>query len=95
MIALYGDGTKSKRDVEEASTISGSTWLIVYNMWRARTNVTQTNKRLYQEAGTDLETVLAKLKSLDEKVTALENELDKNQVPYTPGRYKIPDWKMD
>ncbi|MFT7157024.1 MAG: photosystem II stability/assembly factor-like uncharacterized protein [Parvicella sp.] len=94
-INLWGDETLSSRDVEEANSISGASGTIIWTMWEARANVTETNKRLYQEAGTALESVVKALASVDTKIKTIEKTFDEMDLPYTPGRFKVPDWKMD
>lgn len=94
-ISLYGDRTKSSRDVETVNTITENVGVIIWNMWRARTSVTATNRQLYQDAGIGLEEVLVKIKTVDSKLKAIETKLDALGTPFTPGRFAIPDWKMD
>jgi chromosome segregation ATPase len=92
---LYGDATLTSREFEAPNSISENVGTIVWNMWNARTDVTQTNRDLYQDAGTRLEKVLVQMKDVDSKIKVIENQLDQLKTPYTPGRFDIPDWKME
>jgi hypothetical protein len=35
------------------------------------------------------------LASVDTKIKTIEKTFDEMDLPYTPGRFKVPDWKMD
>ncbi|MBM78768.1 MAG: glycosyl hydrolase [Crocinitomicaceae bacterium] len=94
-IQLYGDPSLSKRDIEQKESISSRVGIIIWNMWRSRSNPTETNKILYNSAGEDFTLLVPEINKFDKGVKDLENYLEDNQVPYTPGRSLIIDWKMD
>ncbi|CAG5083302.1 WD40/YVTN/BNR-like repeat-containing protein [Parvicella tangerina] len=94
-VKFYGNEVLSKHEFETPNTIYGNVGLIIWNMWRVRTSVTTTNKELYAETGQALETLLVSLEKIDNEVKAVEEKMDNFGVPYTPGRYNIPNWKMD
>ena len=94
-IQLYGDPSLSKRDVEQPESISSRVGIVIWNMWRSRSNPTETNKMLYNSAGEDFTLLVPEFKKFDKAVKDLENYLEDNQVPYTPGRSLIIDWKME
>ncbi len=94
-IRLNGDPSLSKRDIEQGNSISDQIELSVYFMWYNRSNPTATCRRLYQEAGTAFEPLLAEMKAALAEVEKLEAKLDELKAPYTPGRIPLPDWKMD
>jgi photosystem II stability/assembly factor-like uncharacterized protein len=94
-ILFYGNGTLAKYEFETPNTIYGNVGLIIWNMWRVRTSVTTTNKSLYQETGVELEKLLVALNKVDEAVAEIEEKMDNFGVPYTPGRFDIPNWKMN
>ena len=94
-IQLYGDPSLSKRDVEQPESISSRVGIVIWNMWRSRSNPTETNKILYNSAGEDFTLLVPEFKKFDKAVKDLENYLEDNQVPYTPGRSLIIDWKME
>ncbi|MBG16088.1 MAG: glycosyl hydrolase [Crocinitomicaceae bacterium] len=94
-ISLYGDPSLSKRDIEQNESIYGSVGLIIWNMWRSRSAPTQTNKVLYDSAGDSYTSLIVELADLQKQVEDLENYLDENNVPYTPGRGIINNWKKE
>lgn len=94
-IKFYGNSVLSKHEFEVPNAIYENVGIIIWNMWRARTSVTSTNRTLYEETGSALESLLVDLKKLDEQVKGIEEKMDKFGVPYTPGRYNIPNWKMN
>ena len=94
-IDLYGDNSLSKRDVEENESIIDRLSIIIWNMWRSRSSPTQTNKQLYETAGDSFVSVLKNLRNLQNQILDIEKYLESKQVPYTPGRDIIMDWKKD
>ncbi len=94
-IELYGDASLSKRDIEQKESISSRVGIIIWNMWRSRSNPTETNKILYNSAGSDFTRLVPEFEKFNNGVKDLEKYLEKNLVPYTPGRSLIIDWKME
>ncbi len=50
---------------------------------------------LYKTAGEAFADIVVKLKDLQSSIIELEQYLEDNKVPYTPGRDIIIDWKME
>ena len=94
-VSLYGDPSLSSRDMEQNEAVAGSVGIIIWNMWRSRSNPTGTNKMLYKTAGEAFADIVVKLKDLQSSIIELEQYLEDNKVPYTPGRDIIIDWKME
>ena len=94
-ISLYGDPSLSKRDIEQNESISGSVGLIIWNMWRSRSAPTQTNQTLYDSAGDSYAALIVEMSDLQKQVEDMERYLDENEVPYTPGRGIINNWKKE
>lgn len=94
-IDLYGDPSLSKRDIEQNESIGGSVGLIIWNMWRSRSAPTTTNKSLYESAGDSYTKLVISLAALEKEVVSLESYLDENDVPYTPNRSIINNWKKE
>jgi len=94
-IALYGDPSLSNRDIEQNESIGGSVGLIIWNMWRSRSNPTTTNKKLYNSASDAYSKLIISLSNLEQDVVGLESYLDENDVPYTPNRNIINNWKEE
>ena len=94
-IELYGDQSLSKREIEQKESISSRVGVIIWNMWRSRSNITETNKMLYNSAGSDFTALVPKFLKYSAGVEGLEKYLEDNEVPFTPGRSLIIDWKME
>ena len=94
-IILYGDASLSRRDIEQKESVASKVGIIIWNMWRSRSNSTITNKKLYQIASNDFEELTIKVQDLDNSLKEIEKYLEKNEVPFTPGRGLILNWKRD
>lgn len=92
---FYGNSYLSKHEFEVPNAIFENVGIIIWNMWRARTDVSDLNQSLYDETGAALETLLVDISKIESQVKAIETEMDKFGVPYTPGRFNIPSWKMN
>jgi chaperonin cofactor prefoldin len=94
-ILLYGDPSLSSRDIEQKESIASKVGIIIWNMWRSRSNPTMTNEKLYQIASTDFEKLITEIQNLDNSIKEIETYLEKNEVPFTPGRGLILNWKKE
>ena len=94
-IKLYGDPSLSNRDIEQKDAISSRVGIIIWNMWRNRSNPTTTNKMLYESASDMFEEVVKELQKLDENIKVIESYLEENEVPFTPGRGLIMNWNKE
>ena len=92
---LYGDQSLSSRDIEQKEAISSKVGIIIWNMWRNRSNPTVTNKKLYESASNNFEKLIIDLQSLDNSIKEIEKYLESKQVPFTPGRGLILNWKKE
>jgi photosystem II stability/assembly factor-like uncharacterized protein len=94
-IMLYGDQSLSSRDIEQKEAISSKVGIIIWNMWRNRSNPTVTNKKLYESASNNFENLIIDMQSLDNSIKEIEKYLESKQVPFTPGRGLILNWKKE
>lgn len=94
-ILLYGDPSLSSRDIEQKESIASKVGIIIWNMWRSRSNPTMTNEKLYQIASSDFEKLITEIQNLDNSIKEIETYLEKNEVPFTPGRGLILNWKKE
>ena len=94
-IGLYGDPSLSKRDIEQNEAISSKVGIVIWNMWRNRSNPTSTNKMLYESASNKFESLIGQLNDLDENILEIEKYLEEKEVPFTPGRGLIMKWKKE
>ena len=54
-----------------------------------------TNEKLYQIASSDFEKLITEIQNLDNSIKEIETYLEKNEVPFTPGRGLILNWKKE
>lgn len=94
-IKLYGDPSLSNRDIEQKDPIASKVGIIIWNMWRNRSNPTGTNQMLYETASNHFQEVIYQLQELDNEIKIIEDYLEQNEVPYTPGRGLIINWRRD
>ena len=94
-IQLYGDPSLSKRDIEQKESIASKVGIIIWNMWRSRSSPSSTNKMLYESASLDFEKVIEQMQLLDNSLKEIEKYLETKEVPFTPGRGLILNWKRE
>jgi photosystem II stability/assembly factor-like uncharacterized protein len=85
-VKLNGDASLSKREFETSPSISGRINAIEESIWSSSSAPTQTALQSYEVANNQLRSVVDKLKSIDSDVKKLEDLLDQNHGPFTPGR---------
>ena len=85
----------SKRDIEQKESISSKVGIIIWNMWRNRSNPTITNKNLYESASNSFEKLIVEIQNLDSSIKEIEKYLESREVPFTPGRCLILNWKNE
>ena len=81
--------------IEQKESISSKVGIIIWNMWRSRSNPTETNKLLYKTASIDFKSLIDDIKLLGNNIKTIESYLEENKVPYTPGRGLILDWEKE
>ena len=94
-ITMYGDPSLSKRDLEQNESIASKVGIAIWNMWRNRSEPTETNKMLYENASSEFEKVISQMTKLDAEINGLEKYLEENEVPFTPGRGLIMKWNKE
>ncbi|MGB3800205.1 MAG: glycosyl hydrolase, partial [Lewinella sp.] len=92
-MALYGDRTRGSLEMETAPSVAGRIGSIEYGMWNVTSDPTETFKESYQVAAEQFAPLLDELKTIDTDVRALEQTLETQGAPYTPGRW--PDWSRE
>jgi photosystem II stability/assembly factor-like uncharacterized protein len=91
-IKLNGNQTITKRAGNQPLDISSRIGYIVFTTWWTSSTPTKTNEQSYAIASTGLTEVINELKVIKEgELSAIENELDRLNAPWTPGRF--PNWK--
>jgi hypothetical protein len=88
---LFGDNTKASREFEVLPSItdhvSGAEGLVTSTTNKVGKNYLDS----YGLAAKQFTDVLARMKKVNASILLLENELELNHAPYTPGRW--PEWK--
>ncbi|MEP7236344.1 MAG: hypothetical protein ABI685_00700 [Ferruginibacter sp.] len=88
---LNGDGTLARREFESSPSINGRIGSITGGLWGTTAAPTTTFINSYNTAARQFTPVYNELKSIGNEIRNLENLLDNNKAPYTPGR--LPDWQ--
>ncbi|HRN27459.1 MAG TPA: glycosyl hydrolase [Ignavibacteriaceae bacterium] len=89
---LVDDEVISSRNEPVYPSISARVGEVVGGMWSTTSAPTESYKQNYQIASEEFKPILERLKRLVEvDLKNLENEMDKLNSPWTPGR--VPDWK--
>ena len=94
-ISMYGDPSLSRRDLEQNESIASKVGIVIWNMWRNRSEPTQTNNMLYDNASSEFEKVISQMTKLDAEIKGLEKYLEEKEVPFTPGRGLIMKWSKE
>ncbi len=89
-VKLNGDSTLSSRAEPVPMSITERIGNIVSGSWGSQSAVTGNFRDSYAVAAQQFPGVLAELKSIATDLLALEDELQAEGAPWTPGR--IPDW---
>lgn len=89
-IKLNGNQTISKRAGNQKLDIASRIGYIVFTTWYTSSTPTVTNEQSYSIAADGLTSVINELKLIKEgELQSLENELDRLNAPWTPGRFPI------
>ena len=88
---LNGDATVARREFETGPSINGRIGNIAGALWSTTAAPTTTFINSYNIAAKQFTPVYNELKSIGEEIKNLENILEHNKAPYTPGR--LPDWR--
>jgi photosystem II stability/assembly factor-like uncharacterized protein len=87
-IALNGDRTKASREMETTPSINDRIGTIEYAIWNSTSDVPKTYKDSYDIAVKQHAKLLPLIGELEDKLNAIESQLDKNKAPYSDGRYR-------
>lgn len=88
---LSGNTTLAKREFETMPGLYGRVETIIYYTIQTTCAPTSTFKQSYEFAYEEAKAVIADLKKANAEVGELEKLMDKNNIPYTPGR--LPELK--
>ena len=88
---LNGDASVARREFETTPSINGRIGYVIGSLWNTTAAPTQTQFNSYQIAAKQFTPVYNEIKAIATEVKRLEDILEKNGAPYTPGR--MPEWK--
>jgi photosystem II stability/assembly factor-like uncharacterized protein len=88
---LNGDATLGRREFESSPSINSRIGTITGGLWGTTAAPTTTFINSYQTAARQFTAVYNELKAIGTEMKNLENILETNKAPYTPGR--MPDWQ--
>jgi len=88
---LMGDNILSRYEGTARVSLKGRTDLIIGSLWSTTSGPTGTYERAYREAHNAFGAVLSELRGLHERTQALQDQLERQGAPYTPGR--MPVWE--
>jgi hypothetical protein len=89
---LNGDATLTKREFEAPTSLNSRIGSIMEALISSTSAATTTFMNSYNDAAKQFAPVSAEVKNIDAEIKRLENLLEQNKAPYTPGR--LPDWKQ-
>ncbi len=92
-IAVVGDPTKTGRNVFTPPSISDRVNRIVGGLWTTTQGPTGTQRDNYRWAGEAFTVELGRIQTLISNLETLENELELEGAPWTPGR--VPTWQPE
>ena len=89
-LVMHGDGSMASREFETLPGLIGSVEGIVGNLWATSEMPTTTYTSRLKEIKGNFKSVYQQVQSIESMMQTLEQGLDKNKFPYTPGR--LPVW---
>ncbi len=90
---LNGDGSLARREFETLPGIAGRVSSVVYGLFYITGAPTKTWQDNFAYTGNLFSRWLEKLEALNKDLLELENSLEQDGAPYTPGRF--PRWKPE
>jgi hypothetical protein len=90
-LVLSGDGSVARREFETRNSMIGSIENIAYNLWATTAQQPGTYVEKLNELKTNFNASYQQANSIRLSLEKLEQTLNKEKFPYTPGRF--PEWK--
>jgi hypothetical protein len=88
---LVGDDILPRYEGQARMSLKGRTDLIIESLWTTTSGPTGTYERAYEEAHATFGKVLSELRQVHQRTQAVEDQLEREGAPYTPGR--MPVWE--
>jgi hypothetical protein len=86
-LQLNGDPSKVRREFETTPSIADRIFTIQYSLWNSTAKVPTLFVESYKLAEKQMPEVISAMKKIKSDLENLEKELEKNNAPYTPGRW--------
>jgi hypothetical protein len=86
---MNGDRSMSVREFAVVPGIEGRVDNIVGGLWYTTQDETTTMKQAYNQVADVFGPWLGRLSKVNDQLIALENKLEKEGAPYTPGRFPV------
>ena len=90
-IKLNGDASLARREFETPTSISSRINSMESTLWGTSAAPTQTFIQSYETASKQFSLLLEELNNVNVDIKKMEDQLEQNKAPYTPGR--LPVWK--
>jgi dGTP triphosphohydrolase len=90
---LNGDNLRTRYEGARPSSVKDRINLITGALWSTTAAPTNTFTKSYDDAAGKFDEILVSLKSIDDDIKQVEDELEKSGAPYTPGRF--PEWRKN
>ncbi|MEL6760450.1 MAG: glycosyl hydrolase [Myxococcota bacterium] len=90
-VLMSGDSTVKRRNEPAPWSISARVASIVEGHWNSLAAPTGTHREAYAIASEEFGRALRRIRRLDTYLKALEQQIEQNGAPWTPGR--VPSWK--
>jgi photosystem II stability/assembly factor-like uncharacterized protein len=88
---MNGDATLTRREFEAMPSINNRIGLVVGALWGTTAAPTTTLINSYNIAAKQFTPVYNEIKAIAAEVKGIEDQLEKNKAPHTPGR--LPEWQ--
>ncbi len=83
---MWGKSYLSKREVETVPGTGSRITTIIYQIWYSTSDPTTTQREQYKLASEEYQVITTNILNIKNRVTVLEEKLNVNSIPYTPGR---------
>lgn len=94
LVSLTGDPVRATRNEPTPPSIRARVERMVEDQWASTSDITGTNRHVYEIAGSQFTAALATLRTLvDTDLAKLEADAEAVGAPWTPGR--VPEWKPE
>lgn len=88
---VYGDASLIQREFEAPTSLSSRVGSIMDALISTTYGTTETFMNSYNDAAKQFDGIYKDVKDISSEIIRLENLLERNKAPYTPGR--MPEWK--